>query len=94
MHTQNVRYCEISCILTARERGCPPIRPRNVVSRDFGGIELWTLELIRRPLKMMILSIVGDLDPHVFEPPGSGSISQRYGSGSYPDPAPNPSLFS
>jgi hypothetical protein len=21
-------------------------------------------------------------DPHVFEPPGSGSISQRYGSGS------------
>jgi hypothetical protein len=22
-------------------------------------------------------------DPHVFEPPGSGSISQRYGSGSF-----------
>jgi hypothetical protein len=25
---------------------------------------------------------VGDLDPLVFGPPGSGSISQRYGSGS------------
>ncbi len=25
---------------------------------------------------------VGDPDPHVFGPPGSGSISQRYGSGS------------
>jgi hypothetical protein len=23
-------------------------------------------------------------DPHVFGPPGSGSISQRYGSGSFP----------
>jgi hypothetical protein len=29
-----------------------------------------------------------DLDPHVFGPPGSGagSISQRYGSGSFPFP--------
>ncbi len=25
---------------------------------------------------------VGDPDPHVFGPPGSGTISQRYGSGS------------
>ncbi len=28
-------------------------------------------------------SSVGDPDPHVFGPPGSGSISQRYGSGSF-----------
>ncbi len=27
---------------------------------------------------------VGDPDPHVFRPPGYGSISQRYGSGSFP----------
>jgi hypothetical protein len=27
---------------------------------------------------------VGDPDPHVFGPPGSGSISQKYGSGSLP----------
>ncbi len=58
------------------------------MSRDLGGrgIELWTLELILRPLKLMILSSVGDpdpQDPHVFEPPGSGSISQMYGSGSF-----------
>jgi hypothetical protein len=26
-------------------------------------------------------------DPHVFGPPGSGSVSQRYGSGSVPDPS-------
>ncbi len=90
MHTENVRYCEISCILTASERGCPPIRPRNVVSRDLRGrgIELWTLELILRPLKLMILSSAGDpdpdpQDPHVFEPPGSGSIKVR---GTDPDP--------
>jgi hypothetical protein len=31
---------------------------------------------------------VGDPDPHVFGPPGSGSISQRYGT----DPTPDPSL--
>ncbi len=31
-----------------------------------------------------VIGIVGDPDPdpHVFWPPGSGSISQRYGSGS------------
>jgi hypothetical protein len=28
-------------------------------------------------------------DPHVFGPPGSGSIIQRYGSGSAPDPGPS-----
>ena len=28
-----------------------------------------------------------DPDPHVFGPPGSGSISQRYGSGLAPDPS-------
>ncbi len=27
---------------------------------------------------------VRDPDPHVFGPPGTGSISQRYGSGSFP----------
>jgi hypothetical protein len=27
---------------------------------------------------------VGDRDPHVFGPPGCGSISQRYGSGYFP----------
>ena len=39
------------------------------------------------PLGMFpILSTsVADPDPHVFEPPGSGSISQRYG----PDPDPS-----
>jgi hypothetical protein len=33
-----------------------------------------------------VLVAVGDPDPHVFVPPGSGSINQRYGSvsGSYP----------
>jgi hypothetical protein len=25
-----------------------------------------------------------DPDPHVFGPPGSGSVSQRFGSGSFP----------
>jgi hypothetical protein len=29
-------------------------------------------------------SSVRDPDPHFFGPPGSGSISQRYGSGSFP----------
>jgi hypothetical protein len=29
-----------------------------------------------------LLSSVADPDPHVFGPPGSGSTSQRYGSGS------------
>jgi hypothetical protein len=40
------------------------------------------------------LNSVGDpdpQDPHVFGPPGSASIIQRYGSGS---PAQDPSLFS
>jgi hypothetical protein len=36
-----------------------------------------------------LLASVGDPDPHVFGPPGSGSISQMYGS-----PAPDSSLFS
>jgi hypothetical protein len=27
---------------------------------------------------------IGDPDPDIFGPPGSGSISQRYGSGSFP----------
>jgi hypothetical protein len=27
--------------------------------------------------------VFGDPDPHVFRPPGSGSISQRCGSGSF-----------
>jgi hypothetical protein len=30
----------------------------------------------------MMTSSVADPDPHVFGPPGSGSSSQRYGSGS------------
>jgi hypothetical protein len=30
----------------------------------------------------ILLTSVGDPDPHVFGPPGSGSISQRFGSGS------------
>ncbi len=30
----------------------------------------------------IILTSVWDPDPHVFRPPGSGSISQKYGSGS------------
>ncbi len=33
-------------------------------------------------LKIIILTSVGHSDPHVFRPPASGSISQRYGSGS------------
>jgi hypothetical protein len=33
---------------------------------------------------------VGDPDPHVFGPPGSGSIVR----GTDPDPVPDPSLFS
>jgi hypothetical protein len=34
--------------------------------------------------KVIAKSSVGDPVPDVFGPPGSGSISQRYGSGSYP----------
>jgi hypothetical protein len=30
------------------------------------------------------VSSVADPDPYVFGPPGSGFISQRYGSGSFP----------
>ncbi len=33
---------------------------------------------------VLLLFSVGDPDPHVFRPPGSVSISQRYGSGSLP----------
>ncbi len=35
---------------------------------------------------LIALRSVGDPDhdPHVFGPPGSGSVSQRYGSGSFP----------
>jgi hypothetical protein len=36
----------------------------------------------RRTPKIMIQSFVGDTDRHVNGSPGSGSISQRYGSGS------------
>ena len=38
------------------------------------------LELLHHSSKYK--SSVGDPDPQVFGPPGSGSISQRYGSGS------------
>jgi len=31
----------------------------------------------------MIVASVADTDPHVFGPPGSGSTSQRHGSGSF-----------
>ncbi len=43
---------------------------------------------VDQSIKRMAIS-VGDpdpQDPHVFGPPGSGSISQRYGSGSFPCP--------
>jgi hypothetical protein len=33
-------------------------------------------------IRIRIKSSVGDPDPHIFEPPGSGSIGQRYESGS------------
>jgi hypothetical protein len=45
------------------------------------------------PKKNMVCGSVADPDPnpvpdpHVFGPPGSGSISQRYGSGSFYQPA-------
>jgi hypothetical protein len=32
---------------------------------------------------LRLVSSVADPDPHVFGPPGSGSINQRYGSGSF-----------
>jgi len=35
-------------------------------------------------LKFDLKSSVGDLDLHVLGPPGSGSIIQGYGSGSFP----------
>ncbi len=35
-----------------------------------------------RPEAVFFLGSVADPDPHVFGPPGSGSTSQRYGSGS------------
>jgi hypothetical protein len=34
--------------------------------------------------KVIAKSSVWDPDPDVFGPPGSGSISQRFGSGSFP----------
>jgi hypothetical protein len=37
---------------------------------------------------IILLSSVADPDPHVFGPPGSGSISQRHGSAD-PDPPQN-----
>jgi hypothetical protein len=40
---------------------------------------LFTTEISK---KVRAKSSVGDPDPDVFGPPGSGSISQRYGSGS------------
>jgi hypothetical protein len=33
--------------------------------------------------KKLVFFSVADSDPHVFEPPGSGSTGQRYGSGSF-----------
>ncbi len=32
---------------------------------------------------LSLSSSVADPDPHIFGPPGSGSTSQRYGSGSF-----------
>jgi hypothetical protein len=34
-------------------------------------------------IELDIQSSVADPNPHVFKPPGSGSTSQRYGSGSF-----------
>jgi hypothetical protein len=34
--------------------------------------------------KVKLITSVGDPNPHIFGPSGSGSISQRYGSGSFP----------
>jgi hypothetical protein len=51
--------------------------------------------LLLKKSYLLLLSSVGDpdpkpdpQDPHVFGPPGSGSISQRYGSGSGSGPLP------
>jgi hypothetical protein len=49
--------------------------------------EVWTGKLLSLGPFMQLYNSVGNpdpQDPHVFGPPGSGSISQRYGSGSFP----------
>jgi hypothetical protein len=42
-----------------------------------------SLSVDNQLLFILICSSVPDPDPHVFGPPGSGSTSQRYGSGSF-----------
>jgi hypothetical protein len=43
-----------------------------------------SLLIQRRFYSWIATGSVRDPDPHVFGPPGSGSISQRYGPGSFP----------
>jgi hypothetical protein len=38
---------------------------------------------VKKQLSSCLISSVWDPDPYVFEPPGSGSVSQRYGYGSF-----------
>jgi hypothetical protein len=48
------------------------------------------VEIVASGPSKMVTGSVGDpdpSDPFVFVPPGSGSISQRYGSGSFYHPA-------
>ncbi len=40
------------------------------------------MDHFKLPAKNMLKSSVADRDPYDFGPPGSGSVSQRYGSGS------------
>jgi hypothetical protein len=47
---------------------------------EFSYLDQLRFEII---LFFIITSCVADPDPHVFGPPGSGSNSQMYGSGSF-----------
>jgi hypothetical protein len=54
-------------------------RRNNGARKDFFSIFFNAIKKRERSV-----SSVGDPDPDVFGPPRSGSISQRYGSGSFP----------
>ncbi len=53
---------------------------------SYGAQVAGTAHVKFNPVTGIVPTSVGDPDPHVFELPGSGSISQRYefGSGSFP----------
>jgi hypothetical protein len=71
---------ELGSILKEKNVSLSILAPRKIPSLynifdKAGGDLLQVSHLVDLPAS------VGDPDPHVFGPPGSGSISQRFGSG-------------